>query len=148
MSKFKVQQPIQHIPSFREYQISSIAFRPKLEAIGLKIPMYLLDGWYYYTDSAGWATILFDLVFKSSLTKPEKFDCDNYALKAMVTCAERYGLNTMGMVIGNIPQGRHAFNIFYLGDDFLLWEPNDGFQWSGQPFPIGENGYKMEMVLI
>ena len=148
MSKLKVQNPVVHTPSLKEDVLSSIAFRPKLEAIGLKIPLFLLDGWYYYVSLEDWGKVLWDLVFSSSLTKLDKFDCDNYALKAMTICHERYGLNTMGMVIGNIPSGRHAFNIFYHGDGFKLWEPNSGFTYAGTPFEIGENGYHMEIVLI
>jgi len=148
MSKFKTQAPIVHIPSYKQWGIPMSTMLSKLKALNLSAPMHLLDSQYYYTDSAGWAIILCDLVFKSSLYKPDRFDCDNYALKAMSLCAERFGLNTMGMVIGNIPQGRHAFNIIYLGDTFLFWEPNEGFSWSGQPFPLGENGYTADLVLM
>jgi len=83
-----------------------------------------------------------------SLVKSNQPHCENYALKAMNQCAERHGLNTLAMVIGDIPEGRHGFNIFYHGDGFMLWEPNEGFAWSGQPFEIGENGYKPDLILI
>jgi len=96
----------------------------------------------------GWGNILWDLVFNSNLYKADRFDCENYALKAMTTCAERYGLNTMGLVIGDIPLGRHGFNIFFHGDGFMLWETNDGFSYAGTPFEIGEYGYHPDIVLI
>jgi len=148
MSKFKIQQPLVHIPSFNQYEIDSSVLKQKIQALGLQIPMRMLDEKYYYTDLEGWSKILYDLVFKSDLYKRDKFDCENYALKAMTICAERYGLNTLVMVIGNIPQGRHGFNILYYGDGFMLWEPNEGFDWSGEPFEIGENGYVPDLVLI
>lgn len=110
--------------------------------------MGMLDWQYYHTDLEGWNEVLFNLIFKSNLYKQDKFDCENYALKAMNTCAERYGLNTLAVVIGDIPQGRHGFNILYYGDGFMLWEPNDGFPFSGSLFEIGDYGYQPELVLI
>ena len=148
VSKVKVQNPIVHIPTFNIYQMSGSTFKTKIEALGLTVPMGMLDGEYFYTDLEGWGKVLLDLIFKSNLYKSNKFDCDNYALKAMNICAERYGLNTLGMVIGDIPEGRHAFNIFYHGDGFMLWEPNEGFPFSGSPFDLGEYDYHPEMVLI
>jgi len=148
MSKFKVQQPLIHIPSFKTYYVSGSFLKEEIESLGFTVPMGRLDSQYYYTDLEGWGAILWDLVFNSNLYKADRFDCENYALKAMTLCAERYGLNTMGLVIGDIPQGRHGFNIFYHGDGFMLWEPNDGFPYSGSPFEIGEHGYRPDMVLI
>lgn len=152
MSKIKVQQPIVHIPNFREYSTTADRMRKLLTTLGLEMPMGMLDSWYYFTDMESWGKVLYDLVFSSSLYKPNRFDCENYALKAMNTCAERYGLNTLAMVIGDMPQGRHGFNLFAYYDagdiKFMLWEPNEGFEWSGQPFEIGENGYQPELVLI
>ena len=148
MSKFKVQQPVIHLPSYNQYEIGGTELKQKVEALGLQIPMGLLDRRYYYTDIEGWGNILFDMVFNSNLYKSEKFDCDNYALKAMNVCAERYDLNTLVMIIGDIPQGRHAFNMLYHSDGFMLWEPNEGFPWSGEPFEIGENGYVPDLVLL
>lgn len=148
MSKFKIEQPVIHLPSFNQYEITGPALKEKIQALELKIPMGMLDGRYYYTDLEGWGNILYDLAFKSKLYKRDRFDCENYALKAMTLCAERYGLNTLVMVIGDIPQGRHGFNIFYYGDGFMLWEPNEGFPWSGEPFEIGENGYIPDLVLL
>lgn len=147
MSKFNVQTPVVHIPSFKEYSITSSELKAKILALGLKLPIGMLDSWYYYTDLEGWGKILYDLTFNSNLGKANKFDCDNYALKAMSECAERYGLNTMAFVIGDIPQGRHGFNMFFAGDCFWLHEPNSGFQYGGY-FPIGENEYIPELVLI
>lgn len=148
MSKVKIRQPIVHIPSFKEYQITGSLLRVKIEALGLKIPMGMLDWQYYHTNLEGWGKVLYDLAFSSSLYKGDKFDCDNFALKAMNLSAERYGLNTLAVVIGDIPEGRHAFNLFYHGDGFMLWEPNDGFPFSGSAFEIGEYGYKPELILI
>jgi len=152
MSSFKVQTPIIHTPGFKTWRISGNSLHRQLVKLDLKIPMGMLDSWYYFTDLDGWGKILWDLVFNSSLYKTDKFDCENYALKAMNECAERYDLNTMALVIGSIPQGRHGFNIFVYYDNanvrFLLWEPNEGFPFSGSAFEISEYGYEPELVLI
>ena len=148
MSKFKPQPPIIHIPSFTEYKLSTGEFRLELLELELSRPFGMLDEWYYFTDTEGWGKILWDLTFNSSLYKADRFDCENFALKAMSVCAERYGLNTFGVVIGDTPQGRHGFNIFFTGKKFLLWEPNDGYPQAGMPFKIGDFGYIPDMVLI
>lgn len=148
MSKFKVQQPAIHIPNFKEYQITGLLLKAKIESLGLEIPMGMLDWQYFHTDLEGWGKVLENLVFSSSLYKKDKRDCDWYAFKAFVECQARFGLNTLAMVIGDMPQGRHAFNMFYTGEGFLLFEPNDGFLFSGSAFEIGEFGYQPELILL
>lgn len=135
-------------PSFKEYSISMIEFKSRIDTLGVKVPMGMLDSWYYYTDLEGWGNVLCNLIFSSSLYKTDRFDCSNYGLKAMNECAERYGLNTLALVIGDTPQGRHGFNMLYYGDGFMLWEPNDGFPFSGSVFEIGEYGYKPDLILV
>jgi len=134
-------------PDFTEYKIAGSSLRNKILGLGLKLPAGMMDSYYYYTDLEGWGNILYDLTFKSNLYKTNRFDCENYALKAMNECAERYGLNTMAFVIGDIPQGRHGFNMFFHGDGFMLHEPNAGFGWGGY-FEIGDNGYRPELVIV
>jgi len=135
-------------PEFKEYKISYTDLHDKLKEMGFSVPLGMLDRWYYYTDLEGWAEVLHNLVFGSALYEYDRFDCSNYALKAMNECAERYGLNTLATVIGHTPQGRHGFNMLYYGDGFMLWEPNAGYDWSGQPFDIGDNGYIPDDILI
>lgn len=149
MSKIKPQQPIIHIPRFTEYGVDYIALRSLMvNGIGLEIPMSMHDTFYYYVSLEDWGKILRDLVFSSSLYKRDKFDCEDYAMKAWVVCRERYGINTLGVVHGDTDLGHHAFNILYYGDGFMLFEPNEGFPFSGSAFDIGEYGYKPELVLI
>ena len=148
MSNIKVQTPIIHIPSFKEYKISGLELMGKIEGLGLEIPLGMLDWTYYFTDLEGWGKVLYDLVFSSNLYKEDRFDCENYSIKAFNECAERYGLNTLGVVIGDTSAGRHGFNMFYHGDGFMLWEPNEGFPFSGGAFEIGEYDYLPEVILI
>jgi hypothetical protein len=115
------------------------------------MPFPRSDYWYYHTDVEGWAEILPHLVIKSRLYKPDKFDCEDYALKAQTMCTELFGLNTLRYTYGRMPLGAHGFNSFWTGDRFMLFEPNEGF-WdylSGNlVFEVGENDYIPEAVLI
>ena len=147
MSKLRIQNPVIHIPSFKEYIIDGMSIYSKITSMGYKMPLGLLDSTYYYTDLEGWGSILWDLTFNSNLYKADRFDCENMAFKAMNLCAEKYGLNTLGVVIGNIPQGRHGFNILFHGDGFKLFEPNFDFGYDGL-FEIGEHGYIVDWVII
>ena len=133
--------------TFIEGQIGGDEMRQKLVDLGFMIPLGMMDSIYYYTDAESWANILHDMSFKSNLYKPERFDCDDYAFKAYVTCRERYGLNTFGIVLGNTPAGYHGFNIVFTGTEFFLFEPNEGFGFGGM-FPIGEHGYIPGMIVL
>ncbi len=147
MSRIKPVQPIIHTPSFPEHEIRGAQLYIKLKDLGLRIPFGMLDNKYYYTDLEHWGKLLYDLTFKSSLYVNDKFDCDNYALKAMTLCTERYGLNAFGMVVGDTELGRHAYNIFYSGE-FMLFEPNAGFPFSGSAFNLDGFDYESEFVLL
>lgn len=151
MSKIKVQQPVIHTPSFKEYKISGAELAKKYETLGVEMPFPRSDSWYYHSDAEGWAKVLADLVIKSNLYKEDRFDCEDYALKAQVTCAERYGLNTLRYTYGKMPLGFHGFNSLWAGDRIMLFEPNEGFfdYLDGNlVFELGENGYEPKAVLI
>jgi len=152
LSQFRLQQPVRHIPSFKEYKIYRGDLVKRLYQLDIDVfpkdVLFVLDKWYYHTDLEGWGKVLENLIFSSNLYKKDKFDCEDYALKAQVICAQRYGLNALRLCIGDVPTGKHGFNIFYFGDGFMLFEPNAGFTFSGSAFEIGEYGYKPEIVLV
>ena len=132
---------------FAEKQIVGDRLRDKLVALGFMVPLGMMDSVYHYTDAEGWAKILADMTFKSDLYKPDRFDCEDYAMKACVTCRERYGLNAFGLVLGMTPAGYHGFNIGLSETDFFLFEANAGFGFGGA-FPIGEHGYLPSLIVI
>ena len=161
MSKFRVQQPVTHIPSFKEYKIDANTLVKKYYDLGIEIPFPVSSYWFFHTDIEGWAKILPDLVLKSNLYKKDRTDCEWYALKAYITCRERYGLNTLPYTYGIMPLGAHGFNSFWTGDIVMLLEPNEGFKdrqgnvqdlWGvldgGLVFEIGDNGYQPKAVLL
>jgi hypothetical protein len=159
MSQFIVQPPVVHIPSFKKWGVYGHDIHLYLTSnipgnTHIRVPLNPLDGAYWYTDGEGWAKLLPDLMIKSDLYKQDVFDCDDYALKAMIICRERYGLNGMFAVMGKTPNGYHMWNMFIIRTntgyfyEVLCFEPNDGFPYSGSAFEIGEHGYEPEFALI
>ena len=150
MSNFSLRKPVVHTPGFDEYTISGSDLYSKYGDVGLTMPFPMSENWYYFTDREGWAKLISHLLFKSNLYKADRFDCEDYAIKAMVTCAELFGLNTFRYTYGDSPLGRHGYNSFWTGDSFLLFEPNEGFQgqMDSPVFELGENGYQPINVLI
>ena len=161
MSKFRVNASINHLPSFKEYRIPGEELASHYKALDIALPFARSDSWYYYTDVKGWAKILPDLVVKSNLYRKDRTDCDWYARKAFVVCCERYGLNTLLYTYGSMPLGAHGWNTFWVGDHFMQFEPNEGFEdergeyhdiWGVLDgdivFDIGKNGYQPKQVLI
>lgn len=161
MSQFtKPQLPV-HIPSFREYRISGAELARKYSGLGIEMPFPRSDSWYYHSDVKGWAEVVPHLVIKSNLYKPDKFDCEDFAMKAQNVCAELYGLNALRYTYGGMPLGPHGFDSFWVGDCFMLLEPNESFKdergnyqdiWGYLDgdivFEIRDNGYIPKCVLI
>ena len=163
MCKIKVQPPvIEHIPSYPRYGMPRQYLVAKLAEVGIE-PMlecpdddpFILSPWWYHTTLDGWGNLLPNLILASNLYKQDIFMCWGYALNAQVECARRYSLNTLLMCIGKIEGSpmKHAFNIFPYGNQyeiegFMLFEPNGGYEVSGQGFPLGEAGYLAQYVLL
>jgi len=150
MSKIKVPVSIIHVPSFNEFKISRADLAYQYREMGVKMPFPHSDAWYYHTDVEGWTNVLMHLIIKSNLYKKDRFDCEDYAIKAMVTCAELYGLNSLRYTYGGTPLGAHGFNSLWTGEEFLLFEPNMGFlaQFDFLIFDWGSNGYNPSHVLL
>ena len=161
MSKIKVQNPIVHTPSFREYKISGQDLMAKYQGLGLDIRVPPSDNWYYHTDDVGAASLISSLVLKSSLYKEDRRDCDWYAKKAYVTCCELFDLNSLLETRGQMPLGYHAFLTWWVGDRFIIFEPNEGFKdndgvwrdiWGyldgNIVFEFGDNEYNPREVLM
>ena len=161
MSQIKTQQPVIHIPSFKKWGVQRYYVQQAIKELGLEELYPGVHQWYWYTNEDGVAVLLPYLILKSSLYKKDRFTCINYAYKVWNECSQRFDLNTWVPIIGRIPnvEVRHAWDLILVGnengllpDKFLYFEPNDGWEFNieletaYQAFPIGEEGYKGEMV--
>lgn len=136
-------------PKIKRWSMSRAEMKTRVLAAGMYLPAPDLpwDNKYFYTNREGWMKIIWDLCFKSSLYKKDIFDCENLAFKAWLRACEEYDLNTFCPTIGDIPEGRHGFNVFYCGDpdtgesEWMMFEPNDGFPGNGIMEWLGD-GYR------
>ncbi len=128
------------------YKIGGDKIGQKLTDMGIDHPFGVLDGEYFATDLEGWKTLL-PHVLQDGYTATLK-DCENMALLAMMDSSVKFGVNGIGMAVGTVPGGHHAFCIIYVHDldKFMLFEPNrNGVK---EPFDIGENNYTLQKVFI
>lgn len=142
-------KPKEPKPNIQVLEISRAQLATSLDKdTDIKSVLYgYLDSKYYYCSLEDWGKVLEYIYMVED--KPDyvtdRLDCEDFAfwLKAMISYY--FGLNTMGVVIGDIPQGRHGFNMFYAEDGWWLWEPQVGDQ---APFRPGHKGYKPLHILI
>ena len=77
-----------------------------------------------------------------NLWRPEKFDCDNFALVFMAHVNFFFGINSVGLLIDH--DTKHAYNIIVLSDGNLrVFEP----QLDRWP-TLGEGKYKCEKGVL
>ncbi len=122
--------------------------RLEIAKLGLKL-MYpvMLDTFqdYYYTTAPGWADV-FNYIY-CGWSMPDfvaaRMDCEDFAILLKALVSALFGLNFFGICGGTIPQGGHAFNLFWTDEGPLLLEPQ-----TANFFEIGEHGYKPEYILI
>lgn len=90
--------------------------------------IWAFDGKYLLTEQ--WADIFSDVLFNLPYYIEDTFDCDDYAWVVKARVAEKYQINSIGLVLGNTPAGYHAWNCFYLDGDILYLEPQTGEIWE------------------
>ena len=143
---------IEPLPSdFPSYRMRFSEMITELEALGLEWQLkskYKGDYWIYYTDERSWKTIIPYLILPANLYVEERADCDDYSRWASAKSAIDFKFNGCRQCWGNIPLGRHAFNLVIIhrphGEyqrDYMLFENNSGFPFAGKLFKFGENGY-------
>jgi hypothetical protein len=151
MSKIRLRVDVNHLPSFTERQISGNELLRQYNNVGIEKPFPISDSIYYYVNDVDLAQLIPYMVIKSNLYREDRFDCEDYALKAQVTCAELFGLNSMRYTYGKTPLGYHGFNTAWVGHRFLVFEPNEAF-WAYLDghllFELGENDYEPLKVLL
>ena len=135
-------------PEINRYVEPADTVRERLASLNIQLLYGLLDTNYVLTDFEGWGKV-FEYIYMA-VQPPEyltdKFDCEDFAiwLKAMVSAY--FKLNWFGMVIGEMPLGRHGFNLFFDREHYWLWEPQSVT--DGEPFRLGDRGYNPLYILI
>lgn len=130
-------------PKLKEYEISGQGLAAAIRAKGITLPCWLFDSRYFYVSHEDWGKIFADVLLNMPSYTTQKFDCEDFALLLKVRVSERYRLNTVAVIIGDTPFGRHGFNMFLSEVGLFLLEPQ-----TGDVFEIGEKGYEPEWALI
>ena len=149
MSQIQLQQPIQHLPSFKEYEISNSGLTQLLLATYPHLKKrYIWDRNYWYVAHEDWSKVFADVLLNQPKYTADKFDCEQYAMLTSSRVGERYKLNTCGVAIGDSPYGEHGYCIFVSrdGDEakLFLLEPQNGMVYSvDEP-----SGYKPRLVIF
>ena len=126
-----------------EFMIDANALSAQLRSAGITIPCHVFDYSYYYVSHVDWGKVFSDVLLNMPGYTTEKFDCEDFALLVKARVSERYRLNSIALIIGDTPQGRHGFNMFLSEQGLSLLEPQ-----TGDVFNIGERGYVPEFAII
>ena len=130
------------------------AYQPAMNRIILEENIKVLYGWmdklYYSTSLREWELLLHYIYVKEEAFEyiTQTYDCEDFALWLKAMVSKHFQLNAFALVIGDGPTGKHAFNMFYTGEDFMLFEPNEGFYSSGTAAGIDDYGYEPQQVFI
>lgn len=100
---------------------------------------------YVYTKSEDWAKVFEYIYFKFPMPKylDAIFDCDDFAVLLKGLVSAFFGLNFFGVVFGWSPMGYHSWNLFNTENGLFCLEPQ-----TGKYFPVGEQGYIAEYILL
>jgi len=143
MSKVKVQ--VDHLPSITTYRIDAYQMRRNLENCGIKWTYLKLDdSWYFYVSWEDWGKIFNHVQAKLPTYKSDKMDCDNFGDLIKVRVAELFGVNTCARVDGYWKGLRHAWNVFYDGENFYQLES----QKAGDLRDLIDDEYKPDMIFM
>lgn len=120
----------------KEWECSKFLIKWWIDEIGTFDKVNLWDTQYYFVSLIGWNRIFWDVLKNMPRYISDKFDCDNYALQLMARVNMKYKLNGCGLVIGEVPNGYHAWNIFVAPIGLYYYEPQ-----TGQVIEIGTENY-------
>lgn len=139
----------QAITNTAAFTLTAAQVQAELLALGCRIPFGMLDGVYYGAKDTGWYNIFIECFKNLPAYETDRMDCDKFAFIFKTRVLQASGLNSFAFVVGDIPVGRHGFNMYRDQNGWHLLEPNPGFMYGNlQCFEIGENGYKPDEVLL
>jgi hypothetical protein len=91
----------------------------------------LWDANYHVLKAKDAAEAMQECVFSMPSYHTDVFDCENFAMLEAARMAERYQINTCGIVIGWLNGGGHGFSIIIMEDEegklfYEIFEPQTG----------------------
>ena len=116
---------------------------------GIRLPVQPLDDEYYYLTLNDWQVVFREVFNKMPSYIKDRRDCEDMAWMFKGFVSALSGLNGFGWVIGNIPTGRHGFNMFLAEDGWHILEPNPQYAYGNYNIlDIGGKGYQPDVMVI
>ena len=141
MSKFITK--VEHLPSITELEMDASQLSSLLNPLSLR-ELHLWDNRYFYCSHEDWGKVLAKVLLGMPKYVAEKWDCEQYAMRATVRAGELFQLNTLGLCIGQSPFGYHGFNIFVSEAGLFYLEPQ-----TGDIHNVADNsGYRAEIAIF
>jgi len=132
-------------------------FLSVLEAKGIQ-PISLatpLDGIVRFAKKEELDRIVSSLVYPGEWYKLDLWDCEDFGLQAQLDAGRKFEISVrlaLGWINNPNVGNKDVYHGFALTMDtnlnIWLLEPNSGFPYSGKWFKIGDNGYKVDKILI
>ena len=110
-----------------QMKMSSTEFYRIINEAFPRATVELKDSEYTYTNLNEWLSVIVLVLSNLPRYRKHQYDCENYALSAMVLTSELCGLNTMLYVRGTSASGgAHGFNAFLCEKGLYILEPQCG----------------------
>lgn len=116
---------------------------------GIRMPVQPLDDEYFYLTMDDWKKVFNEVFAKMPRYIKNRTDCEDFAWIFRGFVILDAGMNAFGWVIGDIPAGRHGFNMFLADSGWYLLEPNKQYGYgNANILNIDERGYVPDIVVI
>ncbi len=136
-------------PMTSGFTLSRTVAQAELYEKQVTVPFGMLDDIYYCANDIDWYNIFIECFKNLPAYVTDRMDCDKFAFIFKTRVLEMSGLNSFAFVIGNIPAGRHGFNMFRDQNGWHILEPNPSYLYDElQVFEIGEHGYRPDKALL
>jgi hypothetical protein len=121
-----------------------VVYAEDLKSVLPNCNLMLWDANYHVLSASDAAEALKECIFNMPSYITDVFDCENFAMLISTRMLERYHVNTCGIVVGNIPEGYHGFNIIVVENDgklvYEIFEPQTG--------EFNPKGYVPDLIII
>lgn len=117
------------------------------------VELWWMDGRYRWLSIGDWVKVLNQIKVNEIPYAADQWDCDDFAWIMRGLMAFRYRVNGIGMVLGESPEGPHAWNIFLAGPSspepggraWFMIEPQT---YGIAPIPPGLPGYIAKHIVF